>query len=148
MNTQILNKVQKDSVAKKVPAIKPGDTVEVDTIIREGNKQRIQKFKGLVIAVSGSGTGTMITVRKISYGVGVEKKLPLYSPNISKVKVVKTEAVRRSKLYFMRDRVGKMSMRVRKGRTVTVPEEGQIEENVAPVAAEVPAETTETNPAE
>lgn len=127
MNTQVLSKLEKDITDKKVPAVKVGDTVEVDTVIREGSKQRIQKFRGLVIALSGSGAGAMFTVRKISYGVGVEKKLPFYSPNVAKIKVLKTEPVRRSKLFFMRDRVGKMSMRIRKGRTVLVPEEGQIE---------------------
>lgn len=127
MNTQVLSKLEKDITEKKVPAVKVGDTVEVDTVIREGSKQRIQKFRGLVIALSGSGAGSMFTVRKISYGVGVEKKLPFYSPNVAKIRVLKTEPVRRSKLFFMRDRVGKMSMRIRKGRTVLVPEEGQIE---------------------
>lgn len=130
MNTTVISKVQQDIVAKKVPAIKPGDTVEIDTIIREGSKQRVQKFKGLVIAINGSGSSTMFSVRKISYGIGVEKKFPLYSPNIGKIKVIKTEPVRRSKLFFMRDRVGKMSMRIRKGRTVMVPEEGNTDAEV------------------
>lgn len=130
MNTQVLSKVQQDIVSKSVPVIKPGDTVEVDTIIREGNKQRVQKFRGLVISVNGSGSSAMFTVRKISCGIGVEKKLPLYSPNIGKIKVIKTEPVRRSKLFFMRDRVGKMSMRIRKGKTVLVPEEGSVEPEV------------------
>src|SRR5579885_2003912 len=139
MNKEIINKLEKKHTDKKVPAVKVGDTVEIDTIIREGNKQRIQKFKGLVISMSGSGTGRMFTVRKISYGVGVEKKLPIYSPNISKIKVIKTEPTRRSKLYFMRDRVGKNAMRIRKGRTVLVPEEGeQLPENYE--VAEAPSE--------
>lgn len=136
MNTQVISKIGEESTSKKVPALKVGDTVEVDTIIREGAKQRIQKFRGLIIALNGTGTGSMMTVRKISYGVGVEKKLPIYSPNVAKIKVLKTEPVRRSKLFFMRDRVGKMSMRIRKGRTVLVPEEGQVEADVTPVAPE------------
>ncbi len=153
MNTEIIKKVQNKYMDKKLPAVKVGDTVEVDTIIREGSKQRIQKFKGLVISMTGSGTQTMVTVRKISYGVGVEKKLPLYSPNVAKIKVIKTEPVRRSKLYFMRDRVGKSAMRVRKGRTVMVPEEGQVptEEVIAevvPAEVEVAAEEAQTPVAE
>ncbi len=140
MNTQVLSKLEKDITAKKIPAVKVGDTVEVDTIIREGAKQRIQKFKGLVISLNGSGAGSMFTVRKISYGVGVEKKLPFYSPNVAKIKVLKTEPVRRSKLFFMRDRVGKMSMRIRKGKTVLVPEEGE--------ANAEPETTTEVTSAE
>lgn len=126
MNTKLITEVEKEYAKASVPDVKPGHTVEVDTIIREGAKQRIQKFKGLVISVNGSGLSKMITVRKISYGVGVEKKLPLHSPNVSKIKILKMEPVRRSKLYFMRDRVGKNSMRIRKGRTVMVPEEGNI----------------------
>ena len=140
MNTTVLNKLEKDITVKKIPAVKVGDTVEVDLIIREGNKQRIQKFKGLVIALSGQGAGKMFTVRKISYGVGVEKKLPFYSPNISKIKVLKTEPVRRAKLFFMRDRVGKMSMRIRKGKTVLVPEEGDVNEALPEVTTEAAAE--------
>lgn len=125
MNTAIIRKAEKAFMDKKVPEIKVGNTIEVETIIREGAKQRIQKFKGLVIAITGSGAAKMVTVRKISYGIGVEKKLPIYSPNVGKIKIIKTEDTRRSKLYFMRDRVGKSSMRIRKGRTVMVPEEGE-----------------------
>jgi len=136
MNTQVISKLEKDTIAKKIPAVKVGDTVEVDLVIREGAKQRIQKFKGLVISINGKGAGAMFTVRKISYGIGVEKKLPFYSPNVAKIKVLKTEPVRRSKLFFMRDRVGKMSMRIRKGKTVLVPEEGEVETDVTPVAPE------------
>src|SRR5258706_6415115 len=148
MNIDIYKKVQAKSLDKKVPEIKVGDTVEVDTIIREGNKQRIQKFKGLIIAIKGTGVTKMITVRKISYGVGVEKKLPVYSPNIGKIKVIKREPVRRAKLYFMRDRVGKASMRVKKGKAVFVPEEGTPikEEEIVPVApAEAVSEAVETS---
>ncbi len=141
MNTAIYKKIEDKFTEKKVPAIKPGDTVEVDTIIREGAKQRIQKFKGLVISVNGSGARTMLTIRKISYGIGVEKKLPLYSPNIGKIKLIKTEPVRRAKLYFMRDRVGKAAMRIKKGKAVFVPEEGQIPSE--DIQAETPATNTQ-----
>jgi large subunit ribosomal protein L19 len=148
MNTEVLKKVQQKYTSKKVPVIKPGYTIEIETIIREGNKQRVQKFKGLVIAMNGTGTETMIQIRKISYGVGVEKKLPLYSPNIGKIKVIKTEPVRRSKLFFMRDRVGKAAMRIKKGKAVFVPEEGEvIDESKVEVVQNVeskPAEGAET----
>jgi len=135
MSSDLIRKFGAKTESKKVPSIKPGDTVEVDTIIRDGDKQRIQKFKGLIIAVNGTGATAMFTVRKISYGIGVEKKFPIYSTNIAKIKVVKTEPVRRAKLYFMKDRVGKSALRVRKGRTVLVPEEGdaEAEANQAPV---------------
>ncbi|MCS7317037.1 MAG: 50S ribosomal protein L19 [Candidatus Dojkabacteria bacterium] len=108
---RVTNKYKKTSI----PKIKVGQTVEVSTIIREGDKSRIQVFKGLVIAIKGSGVSKTFTVRKISYGVGVEKIFPLHSPNIADIKIITEEKVRRSKLYFMRDRVGKMSTRVKKG---------------------------------
>lgn len=141
MSHAIINKVESKFEKAGIPDIKPGQTVEVDTIIRDKDKQRIQKFKGLVIKVRGSGLSKSFTVRKISYGVGVEKTFPINTPNISKVKILKYEPVRRSKLYFMRDRVGKAAMRIRKGRSIMVPQEGaaQVEE-----VMEVAPETTET----
>jgi len=141
----LVKKITNQIPGKKKVLIKPGDTVEVDTIIRDGEKQRIQKFRGLIISISGQDETSMFTVRKISYGIGVEKKFPLYSTNISKIKVIKTEPVRRAKLYFMRDRVGKSSMRVRKGRTVMVPEEGEIESDAATQPEVPPVTETTTN---
>lgn len=119
-------------IKNKYPEIKAGQTIEVDTIIRDKDKQRVQKFKGLVIKVKGSKTNLSFTVRKISYGVGVEKTFPINTPNITKIKVLKYEPVRRAKLYFMRERVGKSAMRIRKGRSIMVPQEGtsRIEEAV------------------
>lgn len=122
MSQEILKYVEKKLITKNVPVIKRGYTVAVDTIITEGNKSRVQKFTGLVIAVTGRGANKMITVRKISNGVGVEKKLPIYSPKVGQIKVVKTEDSRRSKLYFMRDRVGKNAMRIKKGKASFVGE--------------------------
>lgn len=139
MTDKIIQEFTKSQSSKKVPDIKPGMTVEVETIIRDGDKQRIQKFRGFVIAVKGSGSTKTFTVRKISYGIGVEKIFPIYSTNVGAIKILKMEPVRRSKLYFMRDRVGKSAMRVRKGRTVLVPEEGNVEDDISPVE-----ETTET----
>src|SRR6185369_13841446 len=125
MSQELMKKLEAKFVSKKVPDIKAGQTVEVETIIRDGEKQRIQKFKGLVIRVKGSGTGKSFTVRKVSYGVGVEKTFPLYSTNLGKIKVIKEEPVRRAKLYFMRDRVGKAATRIKKGKATFVPEEGE-----------------------
>lgn len=147
MSQEVLRKVQSKYVNKKVPDIKSGLTIEVDTIIRDGDKQRMQKFKGLVISVKGSGTGKTFTVRKISNGVGVEKTFPIYSTNISAIKVLKEEKVRRSKLYFMRDRVGKSAMRVRKGRTTIVVEgEEPTEEEMDSV--ELASDSTDETPVE
>jgi large subunit ribosomal protein L19 len=84
-----------------------GDTVDVHTKILEGNKERIQIFTGTVIARSGSGTREMFTVRRIVAGEGVERKFPIHSPRIDKIEVKRSGVVRRAKLYFLRDRVGK-----------------------------------------
>lgn len=114
--SNLLKKVEDKFMNKRVPVIRPGQTVEVDTIIRDGDKKRIQKFKGLVIAVKNKGVRQNFIVRKVSKGVGVEKTFPLYSTNIDGIKVIKEEPVRRAKLYFMRDRVGKNAIRVKKGK--------------------------------
>jgi large subunit ribosomal protein L19 len=144
MNRDILNKIESSFTEKKLPDVKPGQTVEIDTIIRDKDKQRIQVFKGLVIGVKGSGTSKTFTVRKISYGVGVEKTFPLYSTNISAIRIVKYEPVRRSKLYFMRDRIGKSALRIKKGRAILVsPEEGVAEEPVVEETIETPEVTQE-----
>ena len=84
-----------------------GDTVAVHQKIREGDKERIQVFQGVVLSRRGSGTGATFTVRKISAGIGVEKVFPVHSPNIAKIKKLRSGKVRRAKLYYMRDRYGK-----------------------------------------
>src|SRR5690606_10493124 len=91
MSQEIMKKVDQSFAKAKFPDIKPGQTVEVDTIIRDKDKQRIQKFKGLVIRVKGAGNSKTFTVRKISYGVGVEKTFPVNSPNIGNVRILKYE---------------------------------------------------------
>lgn len=118
MNTEKIAKVTakfyKDS--SKVEEFKVGDTVEVETIIRDGDKQRKQLFKGLVIAIKGKGLGRTFTVRKISYGIGVEKIFPVNSPNVAKVKLVRAGKPRRAKLYYLRERVGKKALKVKEGK--------------------------------
>ncbi len=91
------------------PVINIGDTVVVHCRIKDGNNERIQLFEGTVIAKKGGGISETFTVRKISYGVGVEKIFPVHSPNVAKVDVVRKGKVRRAKLYYLRDRVGKSS---------------------------------------
>lgn len=95
------------SVKEDAPKFEIGDTVRVDVKIREGDRERIQAFEGTVIAKKGSGVAETFTVRRVSYGVGVERVFPLHSPNVAAVKVVRNGKVRRSKLYYLRDRVGK-----------------------------------------
>lgn len=102
-----LKLIAQDSLKAEVPTIEIGDTVKVHVKIREGEKERIQIFEGAVIARKGSGVSETFTVRRVSYGVGVEKVFPIHSPNVSKVEVVRHGKVRRSKLYYLRDRVGK-----------------------------------------
>ena len=90
-----------------LPELKIGDTVKVHAKIKEGNRERIQIFEGTIIAMKHSGINKTVTVRRISYGVGVEKTFPVHSPNIAKFEVVRHGKVRRAKLYYLRGRVGK-----------------------------------------
>ena len=102
-----LKLINGSSMKENVPAFCIGDTVRVDVKIREGDRERIQAFEGTVIAKRGSGVAETFTVRRVSYGVGVERVFPLHSPNVADVKVIRNGKVRRSKLYYLRDRVGK-----------------------------------------
>jgi large subunit ribosomal protein L19 len=99
----------------KRPAIKPGDTVRVHVKVREGDKERLQVFEGIVIGMHRGGTRTSFTVRKVSFGQGVERIFPLHSPVVDRIDVVRTARVRRAKLYFLRKLSGKAArMRERK----------------------------------
>lgn len=89
------------------PVVEIGSTVRVHVKIREGERERIQIFEGTVIAKNGSGIAETFTVRRVSYGVGIERVFPVHSPNVAKVELVRNGRVRRSKLYYLRDRVGK-----------------------------------------
>ncbi len=102
-----LKLIAQDSLKEEVPVIEIGDTVKVSVRVREGEKSRIQIFEGTVIARKGSGISETFTVRRVSYGVGVERVFPIHSPNVAGVQVVRHGRVRRSKLYYLRDRVGK-----------------------------------------
>lgn len=102
-----LKLISDSSLKQEVPEINIGSTVRVHVKIREGNRERIQVFEGTVIAKKGSGVSSTFTVRRVSYGVGVERVFPVHSPNVAKVEVVRNGKVRRSKLYYLRDRVGK-----------------------------------------
>ena len=107
MSHKIMELVEKSSLKEEAPEFEVGDTVDVHTKILEGEKERIQVFNGTVIARSGAGTREMFTVRRIVAGEGVERKFPLHSPRIEKVEVKRKSVVRRAKLYFLRDRIGK-----------------------------------------
>lgn len=102
-----LKTITEGQLKADAPVIKIGDTVKVHVKIREGERERIQVFEGTIIARKGSGVSSTFTVRRVSYGVGVERVFPVHSPNVAKVEVVRSGKVRRSKLYYLRDRVGK-----------------------------------------
>ena len=102
-----LKTIANGSLKENAPQFGIGDTVRVDVKIREGDRERIQAFEGTVIAKRGSGVAETFTVRRVSYGVGVEKVFPLHSPIIEKIETVRAGKVRRAKLYYLRDRVGK-----------------------------------------
>ena len=98
---------QRLSAGKTIPEFQPGDTVVVNVKVKEGERSRVQAYEGVVIARDGGGLQESFTVRKISYGEGVERVFPVFSPNIDSIKVVRRGKVRRAKLYYLRDRRGK-----------------------------------------
>ena len=98
-----------EQLKENVPVVNIGDTVRVHNRIKEGNRERIQLFEGTVIARHGGGISETFTVRRVSYGCGVEKTFPIHSPNVVKVEITRSGKVRRAKLYYLRGRVGKAS---------------------------------------
>ncbi len=102
-----LKVITEGQIKENKPQFNVGDTVKVHVNIKEGNRERIQIFEGTVIAKKGSGVSETFTVRRVSYGVGVERVFPVNSPNVVRVDVIRSGKVRRSKLYYLRDRVGK-----------------------------------------
>lgn len=105
--SNILAEITKEQLKTDLPAFRPGDTVKVHVKVTEGNRERIQVFEGVVIKRRGSGISETFTVRKISYGVGVERTFPVHSPKIAKLEVVRRGKVRRAKLYYLRQLRGK-----------------------------------------
>ena len=104
---QQLEQEQIAKLGKTIPDFQPGDTVIVNVKVKEGERSRVQAYEGVCIARSGAGFQESFTVRKISYGEGVERVFPVYSPNIDSIKVIRRGLVRRAKLYYLRDRRGK-----------------------------------------
>ncbi len=103
----IIKSIEHEQLKNKIPELKVGNTVKVHVRIKEGNKERIQVFEGIIIKVQGGGLNQTFTVRKTSYGVGVEKTFLVHSPLVEKVELVRVGKARRAKLYYLRDRVGK-----------------------------------------
>ena len=104
---QIIRELEKAQLKQDIPAFRPGDTVRVHVKVIEGQRERIQLFEGVVIRRRGTGVSETFTARKISYGVGVERTFPVHTPKIDKIEIVRHGKVRRAKLYYLRDRVGK-----------------------------------------
>ena len=152
----IIKSIEHEQLKNKVPVLTVGNTVRVHVKVKEGNRERIQVFEGIIIKKQGGGVNETFTVRKISYGVGVEKTFLVHSPMIEKVEVVRVGKARRAKLYYLRDRVGKASKTKEKlGARIEnkeiVLKEDLVEEpvleneEVAVATEEAPAvETTET----
>ncbi|HOT61193.1 MAG TPA: 50S ribosomal protein L19 [Candidatus Dojkabacteria bacterium] len=113
MDNNIFKKIEQEQL-KKRPDVRVGDTVKLHIRIKEGNKERIQIFEGTVIAIRGEGLNKSLTVRKISYGIGVEKIVQLHSPILSKVEIVKRGSVSKAKLFYLRERVGKRALKINK----------------------------------
>lgn len=107
MATDLLNLVEATQLREDLPDFGPGDTVNVHVRVIEGDKERIQQYQGVVIAMQGGGAGRTFTVRKVSNGIGVERIFPLFSPKIAKVERIREGHVRRAKLYYLRKRRGK-----------------------------------------
>ena len=140
----VIDKIQKDQMDKivaerSIPDFSAGDTIKVDVKIVEGDKERIQAFEGLCIGRSGGGLNESFTVRKISYGEGVERIFPIFSPKIAGITVLKKGKVRRAKLYYLRDRRGKSARIVEKIQVSKKDTKTQVDQ---PVSKEVAEETT------
>lgn len=149
----IIKSIEHEQLKSKVPDIRVGNTVRVHQRIKEGNRQRIQVFEGIVIKKQNGGLNETFTVRRVAYGVGVEKTFLLNSPLIEKVETVRVGKARRAKLYYLRDRVGKaaktkenVGARIENKEIIVkeeVPATEEVTENVTDVAVETKTETTE-----
>lgn len=154
----IIKAIEHEQLKAKIPDLKVGNTVKVHVRIKEGNKERIQIFEGIIIKVQGAGVNKTFTVRKISYGVGVEKTFLIHSPLVEKVELVRVGKARRAKLFYLRDRVGKSAKTkeligariedkeiIIKGEEAPVEEAVEPEETVTEVVKEEPAKAEETS---
>ena len=103
----LIKQIEDNHLKDDLPEINSGDSVKVNVKVSEGNRERIQTFEGVVISINGTGLSKTITVRKLSFGVGVERIFPIHAPIVDTVEIIRKGKVRRSKLYYLRDRVGK-----------------------------------------
>jgi large subunit ribosomal protein L19 len=131
---ELIDVVEASYKRSDIPEFRAGDTINVHIRIREGDKERTQQFKGLVLQISGRGLSKTITVRKISSGIGVERIWPVHSPNIEKIEVVKRGRVRQSRIFYMRKRFGKAA-RIPERKNYTLPRKGRFSDNPREEAA-------------
>ena len=147
----IIKSIEHEQMKNKIPLLNVGDTVKVHVRVKEGNRERIQVFEGIIIKVQGGGVNKTFTVRRISYGVGVEKTFLIHSPAVEKVEVVRVGKARRAKLFYLRDRLGKSAKTKEKIGARIETKEITIKEELVetPAAEEVAEEATvaETAPA-
>jgi large subunit ribosomal protein L19 len=139
----IIAQIEAEQIAKlgkEIPTFGPGDTVIVNVKVKEGDRTRVQAYEGVCIARSGGGLHESFTVRKISYGEGVERVFPIFSPLIDSIKVVRRGAVRRAKLYYLRDRRGK-SARIAEKQETQAEKAARVEAKAAKKAKEKAAKT-------
>ena len=132
----ILKSIEHEQMKNKIPELKVGNTVKVHVRVKEGNRERIQVFEGIIIKKQGGGVNSTFTVRKISYGVGVEKTFLVHSPMIEKIEVVRVGKARRAKLYYLRDRVGKAAKTKEQVGARIETREITVKEDVVPVTGE------------
>ena len=146
----IIKSIEHEQLKNKIPELKVGNTVKVHVRIKEGNKERIQVFEGIIIKVQGGGVNQTFTVRKTSYGVGVEKTFLVHSPLVEKVELVRVGKARRAKLFYLRDRVGKAAKTKEQIGARIENKEIVIKEDLTeePVAEEVVAEEVAVAPEE
>ena len=140
----IIKSIEHEQMKNKISELKVGNTVKVHVRVKEGNRERIQVFEGTIIKVQGGGVNQTFTVRRISYGVGVEKTFLVHSPTVEKIEVVRVGKARRAKLYYLRDRVGKSAKTKEKvGARIQTNEIVLKEEAVEAAPEEAPAVETE-----
>jgi large subunit ribosomal protein L19 len=134
----IIQQLEAERATRKVPEFKPGDTIVVNVKVKEGDRERIQAFEGVCIARKNAGVNSSFTVRKISYGEGVERVFPLYSPRIGSIELLRRGDVRRAKLYYLRERRGK-SARISEKMTGAAGKAAAAEREAEAVGATAPA---------
>ena len=145
----IIKSIEHEQLKNKVPVLDVGNTVRVHVRVKEGNRERIQVFEGIIIKKQGGGLQETFTVRRISYGVGVEKTFLLHSPMVEKIEVVRVGKARRAKLYYLRDRIGKASKTKEKlgarieTKEIVLKEEMTEDKAVSKAPEEAPAIETE-----